>query len=58
MNTQTRHHVSSAPVQVAESNLTVTYKYCNDDELIQANQQAVLFSQQARYVSLQSPLNT
>jgi hypothetical protein len=36
----------SAPVQVAESNPTVTYKYRNDDELIQANQQAVTFCQQ------------
>jgi len=36
----------SAPVQVAESNPTVTYKYRNDDELIQANQQAVTFCHQ------------
>lgn len=37
---------SSAPEQVAESNPTVTYKYRNDDELIQANQRAVAFCNQ------------
>lgn len=34
---------SSSPQQVAESNPTVTYKYRNDDELIQAGQRAVIF---------------
>lgn len=37
---------SSAPQQVAESNPTVTYKYRNDDELIQANQRAIAFCNQ------------
>jgi len=37
---------TSSPVQVAESNPTVTYKYRNDDELIQANRQAITFCQQ------------
>lgn len=37
---------SSSPQQVAESNPTVTYKYRNDDELIQANQRAVTFCNQ------------
>lgn len=37
---------SSAPQQVSESNPTVTYKYRNDDELIQANQRAVEFCNQ------------
>lgn len=37
---------SSSPEQVAQSNPTVTYKYRNDDELIQANQRAVLFCNQ------------
>ncbi|MCJ7814645.1 MAG: hypothetical protein MUP31_01210 [Xanthomonadales bacterium] len=37
---------NSSPVQVAASNPTVTYKYRNDDELIQANQQAMTFCQQ------------
>jgi hypothetical protein len=37
---------SSAPQQVAASNPTVTYKYRNDDELIQANQRAVDFCNQ------------
>lgn len=37
---------SSSPVQVAASNPTVTYKYRDDDELIQANQQAIGFCQQ------------
>lgn len=37
---------SSSPQQVAESNPTVTYKYRNDDELIQANQRAVAFCNQ------------
>lgn len=37
---------SSSPVQVAASNPTVTYKYRNDDELIQANQQAMTFCDQ------------
>lgn len=37
---------SSSPQQVAESNPTVTYKYRNDDELIQANQRAVIFCNQ------------
>jgi len=36
----------SSPVQVAASNPTVTYKYRNDDELIQANQQAMTFCDQ------------
>lgn len=33
----------SSPEQVEMSNPTVTYKYRNDDELIQANQRAVTF---------------
>lgn len=37
---------SSSPEQVAESNPTVTYKYSNDDELIQANQRAVTYCNQ------------
>jgi len=37
---------SSSPVQVAASNPTVTYKYRNDDELLQANQQAMTFCNQ------------
>lgn len=37
---------SSSPQQVSESNPTVTYKYRNDDELIQANQRAVAFCNQ------------
>lgn len=37
---------SSSPEQVAASNPTVTYKYRNDDELIQANQRAVTFCNQ------------
>lgn len=37
---------SSAPQQVAASNPTVTYKYRNDDELIQANYRAVQFCNQ------------
>lgn len=36
----------SSPVQVAASNPTVTYKYRNDDELVQANQQAMTFCHQ------------
>ncbi len=35
----------SSPQQVEMSNPTVTYKYRNDDELIQANQRAVMFCQ-------------
>jgi hypothetical protein len=35
-----------APEQVAASNPTVTYKYRNDDELIQANQRAITFCSQ------------
>lgn len=34
---------SSSPKQVATSNPTVTYRYRNDDELIQANQRAIAF---------------
>ena len=37
---------SSSPQQVEASNPTVTYKYRNDDELIQANQRAITFCQQ------------
>jgi hypothetical protein len=36
----------SSPQQVEASNPTVTYKYRNDDELIQANQRAITFCQQ------------
>jgi hypothetical protein len=36
----------SSPEQVEASNPTVTYKYRNDDELIQANQRAITFCQQ------------
>jgi len=36
----------SSPQQVEMSNPTVTYKYRNDDELIQANQRAVTFCQE------------
>ena len=36
----------SSPEQVAASNPTVTYEYRNDDELIQANQQAITFCNQ------------
>lgn len=36
----------SAPEQVESSRPTVTYKYRNDEELIQANQRAVTFCQQ------------
>lgn len=36
----------SAPEQVEASNPSVTYKYHNDDELIQANQRAITFCQQ------------
>jgi len=35
-----------SPEQVAASNPTVTYKYRNDDELIQANQRAITFCSQ------------
>ncbi|HLF29767.1 MAG TPA: hypothetical protein VI566_01915 [Xanthomonadales bacterium] len=35
-----------SPEQVAASNPTVTYKYRNDDELVQANQQAITFCSQ------------
>lgn len=37
---------STSPQQVAKSNPTITYKYRNDDELIQANQRAVIFCNQ------------
>jgi hypothetical protein len=37
---------NSSPEQVAASNPTVTYEYRNDDELIQANQQAISFCNQ------------
>lgn len=37
---------SSSPKQVSKSNPTVTYKYRNDDELIQANYRAVEFCNQ------------
>lgn len=36
----------SSPEQVEASNPTVTYKYRNDDELIQANQRAITFCEQ------------
>jgi hypothetical protein len=36
----------SSPQQVDASNPTVTYKYRNDDDLIQANQRAITFCQQ------------
>ena len=39
----TRH---SSPQQVAESNPTVTYKYRDDNELIEANQRAINFCTQ------------
>ncbi len=35
----------SSPQQVEMSNPTVTYKYRSDDELIQANQRAIVFCQ-------------
>lgn len=37
---------SSAPEQVESSRPTVTYKYLNDEELIQANQRAATFCNQ------------
>jgi len=37
---------SSSPQQVDVSNPTVTYKYRNDDELIQANQRAMTYCDQ------------
>lgn len=37
---------SSSPQQVEVSNPTVTYKYRNDDELIQANQRAMTYCDQ------------
>ena len=40
---------SSSPQQVDVSNPTVTYKYRNDDELIQANRRAMTYCDQYQY---------
>ena len=43
---------TAAPAQVAASKPTVTYTYRNDDELIQASQQATAFCQQYQTLPL------
>ena len=45
----------SSPKQIEASNPTVTYKYHNDDELIQTNQLAATFCD--RYQSAPQPVN-
>lgn len=41
----TSQQTRTAPEQVEASNPRVTYKYRNDDELVQANQRAVIYCQ-------------
>ena len=49
---------ASSPRQVQASNPTVTYKYMNDRDLIEANQQAAAFCSQYRSVPRTASLTT